>query len=892
MGSWGTRWRATSRIAWRDAKRHRGRTAVVVAMIMLPVFAATLLTTVVRSGIETPETMVQNQLGDSAQALLQDSGCQRVTQDPSSGSSACWERDDSEPVPVSEMLALLPPGSDLVPQYSRSAVLRTAGAQLEVSWLQVDTQQVPGLAQVRDGSGQPGRGEAVLDTPTADRLGVSLGDIVEIVGSGEAYPATIVGLEPPRRAAEVTLGAGTIPWDESRADGWLVIGSEPVTWADLQALNEIGVMVTSREVILHPPPVEAVDAHIGYASESSTQTIGLIGAVVVIGILEAVLLIGPAFSVGAKRSARQLALVAASGGRPKDLRRIVLSAGLVTGALAGALGAVLGVGGGLVTYFVASSHVAWFPNLVLPTWEAGAAIGVALLLGLAAAWIPARAAGRTDVVAALSGRRAEAGPRRRVPWIGVGLTAAGFAAAIYGASVGGPELLIAGVLGIQIGLVMASGALIALAARLAPRLRAPARFALRDAQRQRGRTAPAVAAVLAAVAAATAGMSYMASEAAASEASWTANAQDGTGYLLAQFHGVDSVEHEESVDEAIAVLEDAPVEMELVPIHALLADGSGYVSLRAQPDPSLECPEDLDLGERLEDPRCPREVWISSGYWWGVDVVVDDGTMIGAIGLPGAAEAAQALAEGKVLINDPTEIWADGSARIAYHPPDADREKDAPVVVEWPAQLVEWESSTYDLVLSPEAAGEFEFGADAIEIGVGGALLIPSEPFEQEQIEALNRALADVDPALSVAVEGWQRNSDSLTVSLVLTAIALVIALVATALSVGLAAAESRPDLATLAAVGAGPRVRRRIAGAQAGVITVLGTVVGLVTGLALAYVLSSWQQQDEILGLSWEFTVPWPALGLLAIALPGLAILGAMALTRSRLPMLRRLAQ
>lgn len=881
MAGWMARWHAVLRLVWRDGIRHKGRTVVVVAMIMLPVLAASLLTTAVRSSIETPQTMVQNRLGDSAQALLEDPGCARVTQNPSSGAATCWE-ERTQPLTPEEMLATVPGGSELVPQYSGAAALRTAETQADVSWLQVDTEALPGLLRTEARADEPGPGEAILATSIAQRLGVGPGDELEILSDEQVHRVVVIGVERPQRSADVLLGDGTIPREEPRADGWLVSGPEPVTWTDLQALNEIGVMVTSRAVLLDPPQDAVVDAHMGYAEESNTQAIGLIGAVAAIGVLEAVLLIGPAFAVGAKRSARQLALVAAGGGRPKDLRRIVLSAGVVAGVLAGVLGAVLGVGAGVAGYFLARSRGAWLPNLVLPTWEVAAAIAVALLLGLAAAWIPARAAARTDVVAALSGRRSEAAPRRRIPWIGVGLTGVGFAVASYGAVVSSPELLIAGVLGIQIGLVMASGALIALAARLAPRLRAPSRFALRDAQRQRGRTAPAVAAVLAAVAGATAGMSYMASESAAAEASWAPNAQDGTGYLMGFASDAEPEQRNEIYTEAMQVVADHGPAMDITEVHGLTEeDGSPWIDLSAQADPDQVDDDGLTEAQRIQQ----------SGYHV-VEQGIDDGTWVSATGLPGADTAVAALAEGAVLVNDPAMIWSDGEARIAYMAPGSDYETDEPAVVAWPAHLVEWQAFSYSLILSPQAAEEFDFADAGITTALSGALLSPAEPFEQGQIDALNRALSEVDPNVHIAVEGWQQQgSDDVAVSLILTGLALLIALVATGLSVGLAAAESRPDLATLAAVGANPRMRRRIAGAQAGVISVLGTAVGLVTGLALAYVLSLWQQQGDGWGPLWQFTMPWPMLGLLALILPGMAILGALVLTRSRLPTGRRLA-
>src|SRR5699024_10036723 len=143
MGSRLARWRAVLRIARRDAARRKGRTAVVVAMLMLPVFAGTFLTTVVRSSIETPQTMVQNRLGDEAQAQLQPMECNWVDQHPSSGASICEGGEEARAATVEDMTALLPSGSELVPEFGGTGQARADQALVEVSWTQVDTGAVP-----------------------------------------------------------------------------------------------------------------------------------------------------------------------------------------------------------------------------------------------------------------------------------------------------------------------------------------------------------------------------------------------------------------------------------------------------------------------------------------------------------------------------------------------------------------------------------------------------------------------------------------------------------------------------------------------------------------------------------------------------------------------------
>jgi putative ABC transport system permease protein len=128
---------------------------------------------------------------------------------------------------------------------------------------------------------------------------------------------------------------------------------------------------------------------------------------------------------------------------------------------------------------------------------------------------------------------------------------------------------------------------------------------------------------------------------------------------------------------------------------------------------------------------------------------------------------------------------------------------------------------------------------------------------------------------------------------LVLAGAALVIALGATGIAVGLAAAESRADLATLAAVGAAPRMRRRVAGGQGAVVAVLGTALGVVAGSVLGIVIVLMLRHGQpVPDMSWQLAVPWPELAALAVGIPVLATAAGFVFTRSRLPMVRRLGQ
>ena len=103
------------------------------------------------------------------------------------------------------------------------------------------------------------------------------------------------------------------------------------------------MVAVSRHVLANPPDMSEFDS----GGESELAIMVLIGG---LAMLEIVLLAGPAFAVGARRRQRDLALVAAVGGNPAHVRRIVLADGAVLGVLAAAVGVVVGVAGAAGTH--------------------------------------------------------------------------------------------------------------------------------------------------------------------------------------------------------------------------------------------------------------------------------------------------------------------------------------------------------------------------------------------------------------------------------------------------------------------------------------------------------------------------------------------------------------
>jgi putative ABC transport system permease protein len=202
--------------------------------------------------------------------------------------------------------------------------------------------------------------------------------------------------------------------------------------------------------------------------------------------------------------------------------------------------------------------------------------------------------------------------------------------------------------------------------------------------------------------------------------------------------------------------------------------------------------------------------------------------------------------------------------------------------------------------------GENQAAAAVVAPAVARRLHVPVQPIgllltgagvDDRTEQTLREATSAVAPTANVYVERGYQDDTTTVALLILGGVGALLMLTATFLALS----EARPDLATLAAVGAAPRVRRRVAAGYAGVIglvgALLGAAVGFVPGLAVTYPLTSrsWQPAGTLdasgVPLPGHFVdVPWLLVAGVVVLLPLLtaAVVGVAA--RSRLPMVARL--
>ena len=228
-----------------------------------------------------------------------------------------------------------------------------------------------GLFDLRTGSLPEAPGEVVVNDAMLAK-GFRLGGSLEVDGT----TLTIVGVGRDATARDQPKVLGSIddlPGESTGGSREWLVDAGPVSWSNVRDVNEIGGVVTSRAVLADPPDLASMAEQMGYDT-GTNEMVAVVVLIVVMALIEVVLLAGPAFAVGARRHARTLALIAASGGTPAQARRVILGSGVVLGLVASAIGLLLGiVAGWALVPLVQRFNGEWFGPFELP-WTYLAAI--------------------------------------------------------------------------------------------------------------------------------------------------------------------------------------------------------------------------------------------------------------------------------------------------------------------------------------------------------------------------------------------------------------------------------------------------------------------------------------------------------------------------------------
>ena len=922
MSSWLTSWIAALRIARREVLRNKARNILIVAMLMLPVFGVTALETVLNS---TTDLSTQEQLTrttGTADAWIVRSGTEAVEQSTDVAASVLpvdlGGQDANATMPTTAQMAdpggirKVLPDATLLPETTQWGVTMQGPAGYATpQYTQVDLTK-PALAGAFDLlSGRVPETAAEVDlTPrTMKEFGARIGSEIALPASAshsrEPATFTVVGTmyQPNATTADEVFALPTAPASSSQSmQGWFVLNPGGVGWNQVQAMNKDGYVVTSREVVLDPPPasqvpynaLRAADGLVNQGAIDATNA-AVIGVTVGIGLLEVVLLAGPAFAVSARRRGREYAILGAAGADAGHLRRIVLADGLVLGTVAGVVGAVLGFG-------TAAAVLPWLglrgslPGHVHV--DVLRVVGVAVLsmiLGLCSAWMPARSVARRDILATLSGRRVATAKRVRAGRLAISLVliAVGAYAMFFDRQLSptfGAIFIVSGIAVIEVGAILCTPAVISGIARLGRFLPLGPRLALRDSARNTGRTAPAVAAMFAAVAGAVAAGGWI-------DASLTQGREAYQPALMSNQIGVANVAGQKQASQIVSKLDS------IVPITGSMVVQEINASSASDTDQwqlSTLSPSDPN--------QCTAGAVTQPGPLLASTPLQPCG-----IGLFGTEMALNPIGGPAVLkeltgIDDANAdaVLNDGGA-VVFSSGMVQHGKVTFVVQHAFMDKTKRENTTLTTYFTVPAIYENPEGipnpgtvistaaAQRMGVATGGTLSLVVDlrsHITASQQYGANQVLSDAGNDSGVTVENGYVSDDSLA-NLAVLAVALLLAIGAAGIATGLALADGRADHDTLTAVGGSPWTRRWLAGSTALVITGLGIVIGVPIGFLISEGLiqvSALGKFGTQAGIVKAFIVPWLNLGVLMVALPLLTALGAMLLARSRTPRIRRI--
>ena len=239
-------------------------------------------------------------------------------------------------------------------------------------------------------------------------------------------------------------------------------------------------------------------------TNEKTSAAVLVLVLTTVGLLFVGLIAVAGFTVIAQRRLRALGMLRSLGATDRHIRLAMLA----NGAAVGAAAAVVGTGVGLAGWFAFAPRLEGViqrrvDRFDLPWWAIAAAMTLAVVTSVAAAWWPARAAGRVPVVVALSGRPPRPRPAHHFAALGMVLLAAGPVLLAF-ADQRRTFLILGGIVATTFGMLLLAPSGIRALAAAARRAPIGMRLALRNLARYQTRSGAALGAVTLAIGIATA----------------------------------------------------------------------------------------------------------------------------------------------------------------------------------------------------------------------------------------------------------------------------------------------------------------------------------------------------------------------------------------------------
>jgi putative ABC transport system permease protein len=910
-------WKALVRLAWRDNIRHKGRTALVIALIGLPVAMLLVASVLIRTTIFSLDEKRAVALGPVADVVVR----QRSGDSPQTGSTPVPARPDSE-------MPTLPAGARAIPLTTAQSIRFWAEGhprrpeRVESLAGTFSDPILAGVFLLRSGTWPTTNDGVAVSASLATFAHLKIGQSVELVTPKRTVSVT--GIYERRDDLNIHAFASLALINESpsaftQAEVWIDLGPN-VTATETSAAAE-GLFKQGWEpsnVDLLPRFQFRPGQFMGGTTDSEATPIAIINVVGMILLFLLGTIVTAAFAVGARRQLRTLGLIAANGGEPRQLQRLVT----LQGTVAAAVGALFGFALGAAGLIAVLPHMNRFSHKILPgvelvPFDIGIAFVMAVVAGSFAAAIPGRTIAKVPVLNALGGRRPMRNVSNSLPVVGIILAGIGvllLAAATKPNSIGNAWVAAAaGGIAVLLGGVITAPWLVGRLAPLAGHLSGAPRLAVRRMTRHRGRSGPIVAAIMA-TGAVTVCINTMVQSLEKGERDRyiPRYAPNQVNVGFGGFYGFNDAPAKavvaRSVEEAAAAVSEVlpgskayGYESVTSPYGGPNSDGRYY---RLTPLADRKPP----LGQSLFDPSVSvvigsaellRAVDVSEAV---IDQFLAGQTIVGAEGNAreqGEASTAISLLEQKVVNGPPTalveHVVVDGPATDSSTTQPKERKVQLQAIVTEPIDLGNRSRETVCadsvctavrstvVVIPPEVATANDL------IGTPASLVIAAAPLTNDQRAAVSNVREDLIDAAdqNSGFAGFRAETPLIAfaqhskvpvriIELISSGLALLLALAVTAVSLALTAVDNRPDDATLASLGAAPGVRRGLRAWEAWLLATSGMTLAVVFGFLPGIAIVQAQGKGDPL------VFPWVTGGVLLVAVPLLAAAIGWLSTRS----------
>jgi putative ABC transport system permease protein len=637
----------------------------------------------------------------------------------------------------------------------------------------------------------------------------------------------------PAGAGEVAVTLGVARLFELRIGGvWDVNGTvrtvvgvveNPLNLGERFALVAPGQAEPPARVTIHIPGAQSfqsarlpsgspVSIFVNSAEERAEAAAAVL-VMATMGLLFVGLISVAGFTVMAQRRLRALGMLAALGATDRHVRLVMLSNGAAVGAVAAVAGAAAGLCGWLVVAPRLESTVNHrMDRFDLPWWAIGAAMLLAVVTAVIAAWCPARSASRVPVVAALSGRPPRPQPAHRLAAAGAILLAAGLIS-LGMADQKRALLVVAGTIATTLAVLFLAPPAIRALAGAGRRAPVAARLALRDLARHQGRAGAAVGAIALAIGIA-ATIAVSAAVSATGEAATGGNlpanqvlvylSSDGAGALLPDTTPAQLQTLHDGVDGIAAAIGTQDV----VALDAAVNNAA----------PQITGADSREGGKAMASLVRIEEAGDGDRWRWVSNLYVATSALLSRYGIQ-----AEKIDPSTNVLTARRDL---AGTVIGYGPRQSAEPKlqaaDLPTYSAGPNAL-----------LTTQAVQRL-----GLQTRVAGWLIQTDRPLTGAQIEAARKAAAGA----GLTIETRDTKQSLKRLGQQATGAGMLLALGVLAMTVGLLRSETANDLRILTATGASSTTRRALTGATAGALALLGAVLGT-AGAYLA--LAAWHRSN-----------------------------------------------